>query len=193
MNKTRKLVYVAVFGSLWGISEIFLGSFLAALHIPMYGALMAIIGVLITLSGVLFVQERGALLSMGIVTAFLKLFSIGAIFLSPMLAIVVEAALGEAVVSVFGRNRPSFALAGAVMVGYCFLHRFISQTIFFGRDIIDVYVEYIRLGAEIFGIPGDYAFAILGLFLLMHLLLGAIAGLSAWRIGRQAKKRMGIA
>ena len=160
MHKTRKLAYIAVFGSLWG-------------------AFMAVIGVIIVLSGVLIIEQRGAVLSMGVVTVFLKLFSIGAIFFSPMIAILAEATLGEALVSILGRNRISFALAGAAMTGYCFLHRFISQTLFFGRDILDVYLEYIRLGVDIFGIPQHYAYVIVSIFLFLHFALGACAGLAA--------------
>ena len=192
MNKTRRTAYLAAFGSLWGVSEIFLGSFLSALRVPMYGALMAAIAVIIILTGALFVESRGSIIAMGLITAFLKLFSIGALFLGPLLAIMIEALLGELVISFMGRTRISFIIAGSVMVTYCFLHRFISQVLIYGKDIIEIYMGYIRLGSRMFGIPMEYAYYILFLFLILHLLFGILAGYGAWRIGNQAKTRMGL-
>ena len=44
---TRNLVTLAVFGALWGLSEISLGSVLKALDLPFSGTILATIGLVI--------------------------------------------------------------------------------------------------------------------------------------------------
>ncbi|HUW12716.1 MAG TPA: ECF transporter S component, partial [Anaerolineae bacterium] len=98
---TRDLVYIAVFGALWGAMEITLGSYLHAVFpqgvTPIVGAgtIMTAIGIIVALVGWLFVPRTGAVLMIGVVAAILKGFSISGVKLSPMLAIVIECLLVE--------------------------------------------------------------------------------------------------
>lgn len=192
MHSTRNMVYIAVFGGLWGGSEIFLGSILYTLQIPMYGVLMAGIGVVIVLTGRLFAPVRGSILSMGIVAAFLKLFSIGNIALSPLAAILIEACLGEAVISLSGRSRVSFAAAGSLMVVYCLFHRFLSQVVFYGRGIVDVYSEFARMASGALGIGMEHVVLVILVFVLLYAVIGSLAGILAWRVGNRALQQMGM-
>ncbi|MGZ6346947.1 MAG: hypothetical protein ACXWNC_05195 [Anaerolineales bacterium] len=52
---TRELVTMAVFGALWGVVEISLGSVLHAIKIPLTGLALTAIGLLVALIGRLFV------------------------------------------------------------------------------------------------------------------------------------------
>jgi len=72
---TRDLVYIAVFGALWGAMEITLGSYLHAVFpqgvTPIVGAgtIMTAIGIIVALVGWLFVPRTGAVLMIGVVAA----------------------------------------------------------------------------------------------------------------------------
>ena len=90
---TRELVTLTVFGTLWGVVEIGLGSVLHAIRMPLSGLLLAALGLVILLIGRLFVPRRGASLFIGVVAMLLKLFSIGSVVAGPMIGIMVEAAI----------------------------------------------------------------------------------------------------
>ena len=78
----RDWVYIAVFGALWGALELTLGAYLHVLFPPLAntfftGLIMAGIGAVIALVGRTFVPRTGAVLGIGIVTALLKVLSLG--------------------------------------------------------------------------------------------------------------------
>ena len=68
---------------------------LHALRLPFAGLVMSGLGMLIVLTGYRFVPRRGSVLTVGLVSALLKAFSLGSIVLSPMLSILAEALLAE--------------------------------------------------------------------------------------------------
>ena len=99
---TRHLVTLAVFGALWGVAEMSLGAVLHALKLPLTGLIMSGVGMLVALTGYSFVPRRGAVLTIGVVAALLKAFSVGSVVFSPMLAIVAEAILAELALALGG-------------------------------------------------------------------------------------------
>ena len=72
---TRELVLLAVFGALWGVVEMSLGTVLKSLNIPLSGAVLAAIGLMIAMLGRLFVPKRGATIFIGAIATLLKLFT----------------------------------------------------------------------------------------------------------------------
>ena len=52
---TRELVTLTVFGALWGVVEISVGSLAHILNLPLSGAILAAAGLMIALTGRLFV------------------------------------------------------------------------------------------------------------------------------------------
>ena len=97
---TRELVTIGLFGALWGSVEIGLGGVLHAFRLPFSGGALAAVGMLIALSGRVFVDRRGAIVFMGVVTALLKMLSVGGLVFRPMLGILAESLLAEAVLLV---------------------------------------------------------------------------------------------
>ncbi len=92
---TRQLVTMAVFGALWGVVEISLGSVLHAIRIPLTGLTLTSVGLLVALIGRLFVPKRGSTFFIGVIAMVLKLFSIGNIIVGPMIGILAEALVAE--------------------------------------------------------------------------------------------------
>lgn len=96
----RDWIYVAVFGALWGVLEITLGSYLHVLFPPLadtfvVGLIMAGLGAIIALVGRWFVPKRWAVLAIGVITTILKAFSLSGVVIGPMVAILAEAILME--------------------------------------------------------------------------------------------------
>ena len=115
----RELVYIAIFGAIWGALEITLGSYLHVIFPPLadtfvVGLVMASVGMVVALIGRLFVPRTGSVLMIGIVTAILKMISIGGVKVGPLAAILIESLLAELALFVARTPRRwSFIFAGA--------------------------------------------------------------------------------
>lgn len=187
----RDLVYIGVFGALWGAVETTVGAVLHTLNIPFSGAVLTAFGISIALMGRLFVPRRGSVLFIGLVTAFLKMFSVGGIVLSPMLGIIVESLLAEAALTVLGRpRRLSFCVAGALATLWTLVHPFLTQGILAGAGIVTIYVRTLENGARVLGLNASAILLVLAALVALHLALGAAGGLLAWDAGRVVQSRL---
>lgn len=191
---TRELVTVTVFGALWGIVEISLGSVLKALQVPLSGAVLAGIGLLIVLVGRQFVPRRGSTLFAGVIALLLKLFSIGNIIIGPVIGILAEALIAEIVLSAFGRpSRLSSTLAGALGVLWTLVHPFFTGWLIFGRDMLEVWRDLLNTGNRLFGFDPSAAFGIVLTLVVIHLAIGAVAGWLACSLGSLLRVRLSSA
>ena len=187
----RDLVYIGVFGAIWGAAEITLGSLLHVLNVPFSGALLAGIGITIALIGRLFVPRTGSVLFIGLVTAFLKMLSLGGIVFNPMIGIVAESLLAEVALTILGRpRRLSFVVAGAVASFWPFVHPFFTQGILAGNGILTVYGWTMEKGAKLLGLDPSALLLVLAGLIGVHLLIGIVAGLLAWDVGRVVQARL---
>jgi len=192
----RDWIYVAVFGALWGILEITLGSYLHVLFPPLsntfvVGLIMAGIGAIIALVGRWFVPKRGAVLAIGVVTAILKAFSLGGVVIGPIVAILAEVILME--LALWLRAVPTrglYMLAGALAVSWNFFHKFVMMRILYGQGIVDVYTKMVKEGSKVLGLDVAYAVAIIVILFLFRVLVGAVAGWIGWDLGRLVGRRL---
>ena len=194
---TRDLVYIAVFGALWGALEITVGSYLHLIFPPLatpligVGTIMTAVGMVVALMGRLFVPKTGSVLMIGVVVAMLKALSIGGVKLPAMLAIIIESLLAELGLLLFGKpSRKGFMLAGCLAVLWTFFHKFFASYVFLGRGIYAVYLGVLKQGAQALGIGMGYALAIVAAFLLIRIVAGGIAGWLAWELGKAVQARL---
>jgi hypothetical protein len=192
----RDWVYVAVFGALWGALEMTLGAYLHVLFPPLAntfftGLVMAGLGAVIALVGRYFVPRTGAVLSIGIITALLKVVSLGGVKIGPLVAILAEAVLMEvALLSKTTLARWRYVLAGSLAVSWNFFHKFVMMRLLYGKGITEVYLKMVREGSQLLGLELGYAVAIIGVLFLLRVLVGAAAGWLAWDLGRLVARRM---
>ncbi|MGA9349978.1 MAG: ECF transporter S component [Anaerolineae bacterium] len=194
---TRDLVYIAVFGALWGVLEMTLGSYLhlifPSLATPLVGVgtIMTAMGMVVALIGRLFIPKTGSVLMIGLVVAILKALSISGVKLPAMLAIIIESLLAELGLLLFRKpSRGGFMLAGCLAVLWTFFHKFFASYVFLGRGIYDVYLGMLKEGSQALGIGMGYALAIVAAFLLIRILVGGLAGWLAWELGRAVRARL---
>jgi hypothetical protein len=188
---TRQLVTLAVFGALWGVVEISLGSVLHAVKLPLSGALLAALGLAVALTGRIFVPRRGATLFIGVIAMALKLFSIGSVVVGPMVGILSEALVAEATLSAFKRpTRFALLLAGALGVLWTLVHPFVTNPLLFGRGIFVVWLDLLDRGAQLMGLNPNAWVWIVAVLAAIHLLLGGVAGWLAWNVGGLLQDRM---
>lgn len=191
-HTTRELATIAVFGTLWGISEITFGSVLKSLNIPFSGAVLGAIGLTIALVGRVFVPRKGSTLFIGVIAMLLKLFSLGGVIIGPMVGIISEAIVAELVLSLSGKpRRYSFILAGALGVTWTLAQPFVTGPILFGRTIFVVWLDLMDTGSRILGLGSNAALWIVLALLGIYLAIGSVAGLLGWDVARQLQNRLG--
>jgi hypothetical protein len=189
---TRQLVILAVFGALWGLVEISLGSVLHAIRMPMSGVVLSAIGLTIALIGRFFVPKAGSTLFIGLIAMILKLFSIGSVVVGPMIGILAAAIIAEVVLTAAQRpSRPAFLLAGGLAVLWTLIQPFFAGLLLFGRDAMSIWLGLLEEGARLFGLGTEAAVVIVVLLVVVRLLIGAAAGWLAWRVGGLLQTRLG--
>lgn len=192
----RELVYVAIFGAIWGALELTLGSYLHVIFPPLadtflVGLIMASLGAIVALIGRHFVPRTGAVFMISVVTAIIKMFSLGGVIVGPLVAILAEGLLLE--LGLLLARRPIrwvFVLAGTLAVTWNFFHKFIMMYIFYGKGVYEVYVGMVKEGASLLRIDLSYALLIIVILFLFRIVAGAVSGWIAWDLGRVVHDRL---
>jgi hypothetical protein len=192
----RELVYVAIFGAIWGALELTLGSYLHVIFPPLadtflVGLLMASLGAIVALIGRRFVPRTGSMFMISVVAAILKMISIGGVTVGPLVAILAEGLLMELGLIIARRpTRWAFVFAGALAVAWNFFHKFIMMYILFGKGVYEVYVGMVQQGASLLRIDLGYALLIIVVLFLIRIVAGAVSGWIAWDLGRVVHDRL---
>lgn len=189
---TRELATIAVFGTLWGLSEISLGSVLKSLNLPFSGAVLSAIGLTIALVGRIFVPKKGSTLFIGVIAMLLKLFSLGGVIIGPMVGIITEALVAEIALSLAGKPRIfSFLLAGAIGVTWNLAQPFVTGPLLFGRSLFVVWLDMLDTGSRLLGLKDSAVLLIAIALLIIYLVIGCLAGWMGWNIAKQIQTRLG--
>jgi ABC-type thiamin/hydroxymethylpyrimidine transport system permease subunit len=176
---------------LWAAVETTLGAALHVVNAPLTGVLLTGIGITVALIGRMFVPRRGSVLFIGIVTALLKMLSLGGIVLNPMIAILAESLAAELVLMTFGRpRRVGFIVAGGAATLWCLVHPFLTQGLIAGRGLVSIYRLTLEKGADLLGLDLTAIVLILAALIAGHFLIGAVCGFAAWDLGLIVQKRM---
>ena len=192
----RELVYVAIFGAIWGALELTLGSYLHVIFPPLadtflVGLLMASLGAIVALIGRHFVPRTGSVFMISVVAAILKMISIGGVTVGPLVAILAEGLLIELGLLIARRpTRWAFVFAGALAVAWNFFHKFIMMYILFGKGVYEVYVGMLQQGTSLLRIDLSYALLIIVILFLIRIVAGAVSGWIAWDLGRVVHDRL---
>jgi hypothetical protein len=192
----RDLVYIAIFGAIWGAVELTLGSYLHVIFPPLAdtflaGLILASLGVIVALVGRHFVPKTGAVFLIGVVAAILKMISIGGVKVGPMVAILAESLLMELGLLIARRDtRWGFVLAGGLAIAWNFFHKFIMMFLLFGKGVYEVYLGMVQQGASVLRIDLSFALLIIVVLFLVRIVAGGLAGWIAWDLGRVVHDRL---
>ena len=189
-NRVRKTAFIAVFGALWGLSEITLGSVLHSFQIPLTGMVMTALSIIIAVTGSLFIRSFGAITLMGMIASFMKLFSLGGIILTPVIAILIEAVILDILTWAGKRTFVSICLAGGTTLLYAFLHKFTIGAFIYGLEFFQVLKDTMLLLSEDFNINEKLGWYFFGFIGLIHVVTGIISGAVSWLAYRKIKSRL---
>lgn len=189
---TRALVTLTVFGTLWGLVEISVGSVLKSLNVPLSGVILSSIGLFLVLLARSMVAQPGSTLFIGAIAMLLKLFSLGGVIIGPMVGILTETLIAELVLTIFrSPGRTAFTLAGAGGVLWVLVQPLITNPLLFGRTMLTAWAELVERGSRMVGLPANAVLVIVGILVAMHLVIGGFIGWQAWNLSEMVKARLG--
>jgi hypothetical protein len=146
-------------------------------------------GISLALMGRLFVPRKGTILFIAVVALLLKLFSIGAARPGPMIAILMEALIAELTLLIVGRQtKATNMLVGVLAVFWTLAHPFVVSPILYGTAIYEIWFKLIQRITNLFGM--EAIILMLLIYLLIHVVVGCVAGFFSWEVGHQIARRI---
>ena len=164
-------VRAAVVGGLWASVEIIIGSFLHNARVPMAGSMLAFAGTILLIGFYQLWPQKGLIIRAGFITAIMKSVSPSAFILGPMTGIMLEAVLLELMLWLFGNNLIGLMIAGVASVSSALMHKVINILIFYGFDLIQIYVNIVNFALKQFGIAEARPLEILLTLMLFYITL----------------------
>lgn len=180
--------YIAIFGGLWGITETLLGNFLHVLDLPFKGTIMSAIGCIICLVGgsMLPAKEKFPIITIGMVAVIIRLFSFGVFKIHVFLSMLTAACLIQGAVSFLGYNVIGFIVAGIFACFAPYMSAILFFGIIFGHGIMSFYHGIIKESSTL-GYITHYSMIIAFFIIGINVVVGMIAGVSAWRFGKMLR------
>ncbi|OIO61830.1 MAG: hypothetical protein AUJ47_08905 [Candidatus Marinimicrobia bacterium CG1_02_48_14] len=181
----RSIIFIGVFGTLWGLSEATLGNVLHMLNIPFSGSILSAIGLIIILVARTYNPVPGSTAMMALIAAFIKILSFATVKLGPFAGILMEGIIVEIVLMLLPLGRSAFYLAGMIVGIYPILQNLVTKTILFGLNFVPVVLDMVRGISERFG----YALGwwLVTLYVVIHIVVGLVAAELAWRLQRRVQ------
>ena len=191
MKNLRQITTIALLGSLWCIVEIYGDLLLRTLQIPLRGALLMSFGVIILSVARFTIPGKWVILTLGILTATLKLMILGVLSVWPSLGILIETFLVQIVFFIGKPSRIQVVTAATISVVWSFFHPFLTLGLFAGTGIYKVYLNIAQKGIDFFQMGTFSPFKFLILWFFVHVLVGFIAGNVAWQMVKLIYHRVG--
>ncbi|MHB8871848.1 MAG: hypothetical protein ACYC5G_05330 [Candidatus Doudnabacteria bacterium] len=184
----EEILYTAIFGALWGVMEVVIGTTLQTTRLPFRGIIMAVMAAIILVTAREFVWYKSSSIVIGAIAAVLKMFSMSGLVITPIAAIMMESFLAEAVFLIFSYNIFSSAVAGALILIYSFSHGLIMHGVFFGSHIYRTYINIISEFASWINVNKENLYLFLIGIGLINVLIGMLAGIIGWKIGKRTRQ-----
>lgn len=165
-----------------------MGTFLHLIRFPFSGLLLGQIGLFILLNAGRIHYRRGNLVLMAMISAFIKTVAISTVKLGPVVGILSEALLIEAVIMQMGFSRISFMTAGLLVSLLPVLINLTNKTITFGLTFVEYLVDFVNSLSRIFHFAAGWYLVLL--YFLLHFSMGIFSGWFTWRVSTDIQKRI---
>jgi len=186
--RKNDIILTALFGALWGVIELSLGTVLHASKLPFRGTILTIVAVVLISVSRSFITYKGSVIAISSVAASLKLITIPGFNITPFIAIIVEGIIGELVFTVLSYNFISSLITGSLILIYTLIHSFVMQGVFFGFNIYNVYIDIINSIGKSINYKGEISYLIIPLIVFIYIFLGSLAGWFGWAAANRAKE-----
>lgn len=186
---SEKWIKASIIGTIWAASEIVLGSFLHNLKVPFSGNVLTAIGIIILISMSFKWTERGLFWRSGLICALLKTMSPSAVIFGPMVAIISESLLLEFFIRLSGRTYAGYLLGAMAAMSWNLFQKIINYVIFYGANIVGVYVDLLRHAQKQLNIQTDLVWLPIIVLLVAYAIFGLLAAFIGIRVGRRMLKQ----
>ncbi len=175
---TREAATLAMLAACNAALEMTVGNYLRAAHFPMAGSTMVGLNLVVYAVGFQRVPRRGAILAIGLGTAFLNFVLTGSFKLMALPAIVLEAALIDVVLSTVGLSRLSLVVAGVLSNELSLGWRLTTGWLFLGSPPVQTLERLVPqdLAAQL-TLP-----VLVGFLVASRALVGGLFAVLAWRV-----------
>lgn len=184
----NEFIITALFGALWGIIEISLGTILHASKIPFRGTALTIIAVVLITTSRSFINYKGSMILISTVAATLKLIMLPGFNITPFIAILMQGIIAEIVFTFFSYQLISSLLAGSFIMLYTLIHSLLMQGIFFGLGIYNVYIEIMNSIGKAINYEGQMSLILIPVIVFIYILTGAGAGWFGYLTANRTKE-----
>jgi hypothetical protein len=185
--KNELWMKASVAGSLWAAFEIVAGSFLHNLYIPFTGTIMAAIGVTLLAAFSALWKTNGLIIRAGLVCALMKSISPSAMILGPMMGIMIEALLMQAMVSIAGKNLAGYLLGGIMAMLSLLVHKAIGMLLSYGFDAVQILENMVAFALKMLSMPNVAPIFVLYYYTGLLILLGMGTSLFGYYLGNKAR------
>jgi len=176
-RRIRMVVFPTIFGILWGLIEMFVGSYLHMIEFPFAGAVLAGVGAIILCLERSYTPYFRACIYTGVVAVIFKFFSIGAIKISPAIAILIETLIAEIILTALGTNPLAYFITCLACSLEGIPHFFISSWVRYGMGIFDAYRKILEKIGAVFHLGEDPLLMFILIWVGLHLLSGILSGI----------------
>ena len=185
MKDIRPWTHAALYGALWGALEATVGTAIHLGPVPFRGEIMGLIG-LVCLVCLRRLQPRvGVVLVAGLTAIFLKIFTLGGLYPGPLVGIATQTVAVEFAFLV-ARGPWAAALGGIIALGTNPIQRVITAWIVGGTEAA---TAVLRAVGELGGVEAKW---VLAGFVGLAASIGAVGGVSAWRLAGRVARRRGV-
>jgi len=189
----RPWTHAALFGALWGALELTVGTALMLARIPFHGVLMGVLGLLCLVTLRRLQPRPGVCLLAGVVAIFLKVFTIGGLFLGPLVGIAAEALIAELAFTMTASRRVGAIVSGALVLLASPVQLVIMVWLLAGPEALGAYVRPLEAAASWLGLDQATAAQVVAVAAVVTAGVGAVVGAWSWRVAGRVSQRLGAA
>lgn len=190
--KNSKTLYnfiiIFLLSILWGIEEVYLGGWLKDFDMIAAGLWITFFTVIIILTGKSLVPIPGSIILMGIIAAFIKSLFTGYFKEGPVIALLIEAFVGEITILIFCIRRRGFIIAGILVLCVTAFHPLILSGELIDTEYFDSFAQILY---SLFGIEFLPTYLTLILFTGVHVFIGILGGIIAWHLSQVVSNKKG--
>ena len=183
-NQQNIWLKAAVIGSIWASFEIIFGGFFHSLRLPFAGTFLTFSSIILLIAFSYKWQDKNLFFKAGIIASLMRSLMPTSIILGPLIGILVEAALFQLSINLFGRNFFSYTTAGILAMFSAIIHKIVSIILIYGFDIVKILenLYYVFLHTTHLELPLNQLFILIG---ITYVVLGLAAAFTGQLVGKK--------
>ncbi|MGM0608424.1 MAG: hypothetical protein ACQESP_08395 [Candidatus Muiribacteriota bacterium] len=182
-GKIKEFSKIAVFSSIWAVSEVFLGNYLHSVNLPMRGVILTALPVFLFSVGSFYFKTPLSPLKTGIIVALIRTIYSWKFNIFVTLAIMMQAVLANIILFLFSKSFFTPVLLGVFLQSWTYFQSYFMRVLFAGTDL-KVVIDRV-LDISFIQYFSSQIIIIFLIIYLIHILPGIVAGIVGYKIGKE--------